>query len=312
MTFRLRRSRLARVLVGAGCLGVLLALVPTAAGAAAGTATVAPVAGTGVLGHRGDGGPSQRAELAGPTGIAVDGQGDVAVADTGNCRVEMIAARAGHHFGIAMQAGHIYSVAGTGCVRGNSTKPTSVGDPTGVAFDQAGDLLIADGDGNRILELPARSGRDYGVAVTADHLTWVAGTGAGRPSTEGRPARSSPLDDPQGIGVDGAGDLFIADTAACQVDVVPDGNVSRLGVDLDSGRLYVVAGTGECGFSGDGESATKAELWGPSAVTVDQGGDLLIADEGNSAVREVPVVAGTFFGVAIGAGDIGTVAGQDL
>ena len=57
--------------------------------------------------------------------------------------------------------------------------------------------------------------------------------------------------------------------------------------------------------------ASAAELWAPSAVTVDAAGDLLIADEGNSAVREVPAVAGTFYGVTIGAGDIATVAGQD-
>jgi hypothetical protein len=295
-------------------MAMLLVLTPTGAGAAPGAPTVSTVAGTGALGHRGDGGLSERAELAGPTGIAVDGTGDIAVADTGNCRVEMIAARAGRHFGIAMQARHIYTVAGTGCGREGSThpSPTSVGDPTGVAFDKGGDLLIADADGNRILELPARSGRDYGLAVTVGHLTPVVGTGVARPSTEGRPARSSPLDDPQGIAVDGAGDLFIADTAACQVDEVPNHDESRLGVDLDGGHLYVVAGTGVCGFSGDGGPATAAELWAPSSVTVDGGGDLLIADEGNSAVREVPVVAGTFYGLAIGAGDIDTVAGQDI
>jgi DNA-binding beta-propeller fold protein YncE len=83
-------------------------------------------------------------------------------------------------------------------------------------------------------------------------------------------------------------------------------------VSLEAGHLYLVAGTGVCGYGGDGGRAVMAELWSPSAVAVDAGGDILIADEGNSAVREVPATTGTFFGVAIAAGDIATVAGQDM
>jgi trimeric autotransporter adhesin len=300
--------------MSAGCAVALLALTPTGAGAASGGTSVSAVAGTGAFGYSGDGGPAGRAELAGPTGIAVDGAGDIAVADTGNCRVEMIAARAGRHFGIEMRARHIYTVAGTGCSRGGAKRatPMPVSDPTGVAFDKAGDLLIADGDGNRILELPVTAGRDYGVALKAGRLTAVAGTGVAGTAVPGRSARLSPLDDPQGVAVDAAGDLFIAETAACEVVEIPSHDETRLGTPLSGGHLSIVAGTGVCGFSGDGGRATAAELWAPSAVTLDGAGDLLIADEGNSAVREVPVAAGTFYGVTIGAGDIGTVAGQDM
>ena len=216
--FRLERSPIVRsrfgwILFGVGGAVALLALTPTGAGAAPGGASVSAVAGTGAFGYSGDGGPAGRAKLAGPTGIAVDGAGDIAVADTGNCRVEMIAARAGRHFGIEMKTGHIYTVAGTGCSRVSSkgASPTAVSDPTGVAFDKAGDLLIADGDGNRILELSATTGQDYGVAVKAGHLASVAGTGEAGTAAAGRSARLSPLDDPQGIAVDAAGDLFIAD-----------------------------------------------------------------------------------------------------
>jgi sugar lactone lactonase YvrE len=185
-------------------------------------------------------------------------------------------------------------------------------DPTGVAFDPAGDLLIADASRNRILELPASSGRDYGVSVRAGHLTWVVGTGAAGSSPGGRPARSSRLDYPLGIAVDGAGDLYIAETAGCRVDEVPAHDQSRGGVVLDAGHLYTVAGTGVCGFGGDGGRAVQAQLSSPSAVTVDSGGDLLIADRGNSSVREVPATTGMYFGVAIGAGDIETVTGQGM
>jgi sugar lactone lactonase YvrE len=169
-----------------------------------------------------------------------------------------------------------------------------------VAFDGAGDLFMADASGNRIFELPAVSGPDLGLSVRADHLTVVAGAGASR------------LDDPQGIAVDGAGDLFVADTAGCQVDEIPDHAVTESdGVVHRPGHLFAVAGTAVCGYGGDGGPATAARLWSPSAVAVDSSGNVLIADEGNSAVREVAAVTGTYYGVAITAGDIATVAGQD-
>lgn len=308
------RSRYRRVFLGTGCTVALLGLTTTAAVARPGGATtVAPVTGTGSPGASGDGGPSVHGELAGPTGIAVDTVGDVAVADSGNCRVQMIAAHSGRHFGMAMKAKHIYTVVGSDCGRGRSHgSSTAVGDPIGVAFDAAGDLLISDGTGNRIFELPAVSGRDLGVSVKAGHLTVVAGTGVAGTAANGGSARSSKLDDPEGIAVDAVGDLYIADTAACQVDEVPSHNETRLGATLVAGHLYTVAGTGVCGYGGDGGRAVSAQLWSPSAVTVDGAGDLLIADEGNSAVREVPSTTGTFYGVAIAAGDIATVAGQDI
>jgi sugar lactone lactonase YvrE len=309
-------SRYAKALVGTAGAVVLVATASLTAGAANGGtanggATVGTVAGTGSAGEAGDGGPSGRAQLTAPSGIAVDADGDVAVADSGNCRVELIAARSRRYLGVAMRAGHIYTVAGTGCGRRHSSAALSVGFPTGVAFDAAGDLLITDASGNRSLELPARSGLDHGVVQKAGRLTTVAGTGVAGSTTNGRAARSARLDDPEGIAVAATGDLYIADTAACRVEEVPAHDETRLGESLAAGHLYTVAGTGVCGYGGDGGPAVAAQLWSPSAVTVDGNGDLLIADEGNSAVREVPATSGTFYGVAIAAGAIGTVAGQD-
>ena len=297
----------AKPVVGAGGVVVLLALW---AAAASGAPAVTTVAGTGRSGFSGDGGPAVRARLAGPSGIAVDARGDVAVADTGNCRVRMLAAGTGRRFGIAMVRGRLYTVAGHGCGRRRAGVP-SVGAVTGVAFDAAGDLFIADGSGNRVLELPAVSGRDLGTTVRAGRLTSVAGTGSAGSSSPGLLARASRLDDPQGVAVDAAGDLFIAETAACRVVEVPAHDRTTGAATRLAGHLYPVAGTGVCGFGGDGGPATSAELWSPTAVAVDGAGDVLIADEGNSAVREVAAVSGTYFGVPIAAGDIATVAGQD-
>ncbi len=297
----------------AGCAAALVAAVGDPAGAApTGTAKVVAVAGTGSTGARGDGGPATKAELSAPGGIVVDVGGDVAIADSGNCRVQMIAGRSGRHFAMAMTARHIYTVAGTGCAQKRSAAKASLLDPTAVAFDAKGDLLIADASGNRIFELPAVSGRDFGVTVEAGRLTSVAGTGTAGSGSSGKSARSSRLSDPRGIAVDAAGDLYIADTGGCRVEEVPGGQSEATGVSATmlAGHLYPVAGTGVCGFAGDGGSALSAQLWAPTAVTVDGSGDLLIADEGNSAVREVAAKGGMFYGVAISAGNIGTVAGQ--
>jgi hypothetical protein len=301
-------SRVSKIGGVTACALVVLALVSSPSGAAA---TVSVVAGTGKGGAAGDGGPGNRAELAAPSGVAVDGAGDVAVADTGNCRVRLIAARRSRRFGIAMKAGHIYTVAGSGCGRSGHRRSVSVGAVTGVAFDRAGDLLIADGSGNRILELPASSGHSFGVAVRAGHLTTVAGTGVAGTSRSGAVARSGRLDDPEAVALDAAGDLYIADTEACRVDEVPGHDETEAGTSRQAGHLYSVVGTGVCGAGGDGGPAGAAQLWTPAAIAFDQGGDLLIADEGNSAVREVAAVSGTFYGVAISAGDIATVAGED-
>jgi sugar lactone lactonase YvrE len=78
---------------------------------------------------------------------------------------------------------------------------------------------------------------------------------------------------------------------------------------MTAGDIYTVAGTGATGFSGDGGPATSAELSGPASVAVDAAGNLLIADTGNNRVRVVAGGTGTFFGQAMTAGDIYTVAG---
>ena len=271
---------------------VLLSAAPTVAGAA--DATVRTVAGTGASGFAGDGGLAVRAELAGPSGVAVDGAGDVAVADTDNCRVRLIAARTRRAFGRSVRAGHVYTVAGEACGRAGTS---SIGFVTGVAFDRTGDLFLADASGNRILELPARSGEAYGVRLRAGHLAVVAG-------------RSAALHDPEGVAVDAAGNLYVADTGGCRVDLLPVRPPTGPGAS-GTGRLVPVAGTGICGYAGDGGPAVAAELSAPSAVAVDGSGDVLIADEGNSAVREVAGRSSTFYGVSVTSGDIATVAGQD-
>ena len=114
------------------------------------------------------------------------------------------------------------------------------------------------------------------VTATGDIIT-VAGNGTAGYSGDGGPATAAELNQPCGVAVDAAGDLFIADWI---------NNVVREVVKA-TGDIITVAGDGTAGYSGDGGPATAAELDAPSLVAVDSAGDLFIADTYNNAVREV-------------------------
>ena len=141
-------------------------------------------------------------------------------------------------------------------------------------------------------------------------LVTVAGTGAPGFSGDGQPAVTSQLDDPGGLAVDGASDLIIADTGNCRLRVVAATAGTRFGLSMAPGHIYTVAGNGTCGSAGDGGPSTQAELWDPGALGVDAGGDVLVADQGNRTIRVLAAHSGSFFGVGIGADDLGTVAGE--
>jgi hypothetical protein len=263
------------------------------------------LAGTGTPGFGGDGGAAVRARLDAPAGIAVDASGDLLIADAGNCRVREVPAETGVAFGRRVRAGEIVTVVGGPC-RG-ATANTA---PSAVAVDADGDLFIASGPGERVDELPATSTTAFGIPVTAGKLTVVAGTGVAGYRGDGGTARDAELDDPTGVAVDGAGDLLIADTGNCRLRLVAATTGTRFGVAMVRGRIYTVAGTGICGSSGDAGPALGAELWDPGALAVDARGDVLVADQGNRSIRVLTTHAGTFYGVALGADDLGTVAGE--
>ena len=142
----------------------------------------------------------------------------------------------------------------------------SLDNPVGVAVDDAGNLFIADAGNSCIREIDSY----YGI------ITTVAGNGSVGFSGDGGPAGNASFDNPVGVAVDDAGDLFIADA----------GNNRIRKVD-SNGIITTVAGNGSAGFSGDGGSATNAACSYPVGVAVDDVGDLFIADAGNNRIREV-------------------------
>ncbi len=142
----------------------------------------------------------------------------------------------------------------------------ALGEPQRVAVDTQGNVYIADTVNHRVRRVDPRSGM----------ITLVAGTGTAGFSGDRDPAPSAELNSPAGVAVDDAGNLYIADTGNHRVRMV----------DL-SGVITTVAGSGEQGFSGDGDPATSAELRFPRGVAVDDAGNLYIADFGNRRVRRV-------------------------
>lgn len=237
------------------------------------------VAGNGISGFSGDGGPATSASLRfvlDVPGVAVDAAGNLYISDCSNLVVRKVDTR-----------GIITTVAGGGQALGDGgpAAEAKLDLPQGLAVDAAGNLYIADTEQNRI-----RKVRPDGVIST------VAGTGTSGFSGDGGPATSARLQRPAGVAVDAAGRIYIADTDNDRIRVVAaDGTISSFGssasltfptgIAIDaSGNVYVadtfnervveftsdgtpstIAGNGFSGFSGDGGAATQASLRMPSA-----------------------------------------------
>ena len=230
--------------------------------------------------------------------------------------------------GVSFASGALY--VGAGVVRevsigtGQLTTPAGSGAPgplgdgvpatttalntCGVTVDPQGNLVVAAGAAS-VAVVAASSGTFYGQAMTAGDIYTIAGNGTAGFSGDGGPAVGAELNAPNGVSVDAAGNVVIADQGNSRVRVVAASNGTFYGQAMTAGDIYTIAGTGTAGFSGDGGPAVGAELDVPGGVTLDAAGNVVIADQGNSRVRVVAASSGTFYGQAMTAGDIYTIAG---
>jgi sugar lactone lactonase YvrE len=233
------------------------------------TGVITTVAGNGTQGFSGDGGPATNASLNGAESVAVDSSGNLFIADRENQRVRRVAAA----------TAVIATVAGGGS-DGDGGPATSafLTNTYGVAEDKSRSLFIADTQNSRIRRVDATTGI----------ITTVAGNGTYGDSGDGGAATNASLDYPEGVAVDMAGNLFIADY----------GNFVVRRVDGVSGVITTVAGSGNYGYSGDGGPATSASLENPTDVAVDEWGNLFIADVYNQRVRRVDASTGIITTVA--------------
>jgi trimeric autotransporter adhesin len=277
------------------------------------------VAGDGRAGYSGNDGPARKATLDNPSGVAVDAAGNLVVADTDNQVVRVVAARTGTFYGQAMTAGDIYTVAGDGGAgySGNDGPATAaeLHSPGSVAVDGAGNLLIADTGNHRLRVVAARTGTFYGQAMTAGDIYTVAGrqaellSGLGGTATAAQFISGRSYPGVRNVAVDLAGNVVFSTPSTARVLVVARASGTFYGRAMTAGHLYSIAGDGRIGFGGDGGPATRAELMYPSGLGVDAAGNVLICDSQNGRIRVVAEKSGRFYGQAMTAGDIYTIAG---
>jgi sugar lactone lactonase YvrE len=220
---------------------------------------ITTVAGTGVSGFSGDGGAALSAQLALPTGLALDASGNLYIADTNNQRVRKVS------------NGTISTVAGNGeelfAGDGSPATQASLDQPTGVAVDASGTLYIADKNNHRL-----RTVSPAGIIST------LAGNGiapfSGAFAGDGAAANGAALAKPVSVSLDAAGNIYVADT-----------NNQRIRQINASGVITTLAGTGDQGFAGDGGPAASAVLNSPRAAVTDALGNLSITDTRNQRLR---------------------------
>ncbi len=232
-------------------------------GASSGRITT--VAGDGTCGFSGDGGPATDAELADPSGLAIAPNGDIAIADTTNCRVRRV----------NMATGTISTVAGNGTcgfsgdggdvtlaqIALSAAAVPSLFVWSDVAFDSGGNLYIADIFNCRIRE------------VAGGTISTIAGSGAtgftcGAFSGDGGPATSARLDQPSGVAVNADGDVFIGELGGCRVRKVLHNRAHM---------IQTIAGGAICASSGDGGPAADAGLANVRGLALDAADNVYIS-----------------------------------
>jgi sugar lactone lactonase YvrE len=210
----------------------------------------------------GDGGPATDAFLNHPTGLALDSEGNLFIADTWNNRVRRVDAVTGV---ISTLAGN--DDAGF-AEDGGFASEAQLNTPLGLAVDAAGNLYLADAGNNRIRRVDQ-----------AGFITTVAGNGRPDFTGDGGPALDAALNDPFGVALDADGNLYLSDRA----------NNRLRRVDSASGIITTIAGNGAADFAGDGGPATEAALNTPLGLDIDSLGNIFVADMNNNRVRRVSV-----------------------
>ncbi|MDP4262580.1 MAG: gliding motility-associated C-terminal domain-containing protein [Bacteroidota bacterium] len=231
------------------------------------TGIISTVAGNGSGGYGGDGGPAASAILNRPQGIFCDASGNIYFADTYNSRIRKIDA----------VSGIITTVAGTGVASysGDGGPAINAGTPypVDVSIDGSGNIYFIEvfsGNTSRVRKINAATGI----------ISTVAGNSSYAYSGDGGPATAASLFDPSGLFVDGPGNIYISE--------YDDSRIRK--VDISSGIINTVAGTGVNGFSGDAGQALNATLYDPMGLCLATNGDMFVADNNNHRIRKISPV----------------------
>ena len=211
----------------------------------------------------GDGGSATLAALSKPSAMLYDSAGNLYIADTNNNAIRKVIAA----------TGIITTVAGTGDPTGlyngdnGPAVKATLNHPVGIALDASGNLYIAD-TGNHVIRK---------VTYPSGTITTVAGNGTPGFAGDGKKVSvATELNSPKGVAVDGAGNIYIADTTNGRIRVISTDNT-----------ITTIAGTGAFGYGGDNGPATSASLNFPSQISIDSKGNIYVADTNNNVIRQL-------------------------
>jgi hypothetical protein len=216
------------------------------------------VAGTGIFGYSGDGGPATKADIFEPRGLAFDHAGNLFICDTANYRIRKVS-----------PSGVITTFAGNGrpgySGDGEPAIAASLGRFTRIAIDSFDNVYLSD-DLNHVVR-----------RVTADGtIHTVVGNGKFGFAGDGGPATNASLKAPSGLAFDANGDLFVLDRI--------DNRIRRVSA---GGIITTFAGSGAPGFSGDGGPAAKATFREPHGIAIGSDSSIYVADSGNNRIRRI-------------------------
>src|SRR5579875_291055 len=261
---------------------------------------ITTVAGTGIAGFAGDGGPAERARLNGPFDVGFDAAGNLYFSDTFNHRARLnepygialdkagnlyIADRHNHCVRRVDAAGHITTFAGDGTAGfggdGGPAAAARMVEPNGLALDPACTrLFIADVGDHRVRVVDLATGT----------IATFAGTGAAVHSGDGGPAVAAGIHGARAVKVAADGAVYILER---------QGSTLRR-VDPHTGTITTIAGTGMRGYAGDGGPALAAVFDAPKEFALDRDGNPLVVDTENHAIRRIDLARGIVVTIAGG------------
>ncbi len=281
----------------------------------AATGVITTFAGGNGFTSAGDGGPATKAGLGGPVSVAVDSAGNVYIGEATGARIRRVDSSGiirtfagtgntgfsgdggpatsadityGYYSQLAFDAagnlyfgdgnrGHIRKITPSGTIstfagngvsaysgNGGPALSASINQAVGIAFDAAGNMYFCDSNNGRIRKID-----------TAGTITLVAGTGFNDLTGDGGPATAATFSGPYGIAVDASGSLLISDL------------FNRRVRKIAGGVINTIAGNGLYQGAGDGGPATSASMSGPTGITMDSAGNLIIAETFNNRIRKV-------------------------
>jgi hypothetical protein len=226
---------------------------------------ITTIAGNGVAGFSGDGGPATAAQLNSPSGVHVVQNGHILIVDHANMRIRKV----------NPNTGIITTIAGNGMAGfsgdGGPATLARLNFPSGVCSDDAGNIFIADKGNGRVRKID-----------TNGNISTVAGGGLLGILGDGGLATLAFLNSPTGVAIDNNGHLLIVDHLNARVRKV----------NMNTGIITTIAGNGFLGFSGDGLLATLAQLNSPTHVFVHSNNHIHIVDQANMRIRKIDANTG--------------------